>query len=233
MTSTEIVPRKRRTSLWRALGYIIDAAVSPAEAFKKLRDENLSVVMLLAAFALLAVVAEIPSVGTIRDMLSSLGAEGRSIPAPMQSLAYASLVTAPLVLVIKVIIIGYTLWMGVAVLAESDLPIPTLIGTAALAQIVPLLHTLTTSVIIRYTGNYLHPTMAEIGLNQLFTAPGIAAFLAFINPFTIWYSVLLFFGVRTVCQLSNRKTAIAMLPYLALTALVVLIQLSINRSSAI
>jgi hypothetical protein len=215
------------------LAAFADVLVSPKEAYARVRDGSISLSGVLLTLFALGLLASVAQISTINAVLNLVAMKGHAIPPIARSLAYSALIFSPIFLVLKTLIVGYILWFGVVACTNEDVPVRSAIMAAGLTQSIVLVHTLVTNLILRFTGDFLHPTNAEIGLNYIFRQPGLAAALSVINPFTIWYAAVLLYGLHVVTLLGARKTLLAALPYGILSALLIAIQATFMRSGAL
>jgi len=195
---------------------MLSAIVTPMESFRNLRATSVHLVPLLLTVAILAGLAQFAATIYILRLTAEHQATIPTAVSRVSAVApFLAAASSGIVAIVRCFIVAGLLWGGL-ILAELDIPTSRRVAIVAVGQITVALHAMVSLLILILTK--AAPTLGhtEVGLNLLAPDSGLlTAWLSLANPFSIWYLIIIYSGVRELSGASARKTLITMIPYLA------------------
>jgi hypothetical protein len=201
----------RLATTQHALTYVVDTLADPKAAFIRLRGSTNDWITISAIVGVLAAILQYVEFSSLTRAVAQTADMHRTV----NTVVLVSVIVAPLVIVLRAVLVGYLLWVG-TVFVDISLPLTPFFAGAACAQVVVLVHksvnVLTQEILhVPLRGNF------EIGLNLLVqTHSWIDPFLGMLNPFSLWYIAVLGMVVAVLGKLHFRKAVLALVPYMSL-----------------
>lgn len=186
---------------------VADIVLEPRSVFEKIRDNREGWVFALAVLAILYGLVEY-------EQIVITFAHLQGLPQTLHGPKFAALGTvfAAVMFVVRVMTVAAIVWLGAKVAALPLSFIKSLALVVAI-QTVFVMHG-AALVAAQMFAKGLHAQ--EIGLNLAIPASYefLRSFLAVVNPFSLWYAVLLMMGVSTILGCTRRQACQVLLPYL-------------------
>lgn len=124
----------------------------------------------------------------------------------------------PVIVLAKWALIAVTLLVGSQLRLLSDVTYPKLFVLVVSAQVLQVLHEAVQLVVAGITNDSPLKPLEDIGLNLLFAPQTMGhAVGSLLNPFAIWYVVILWAGLRVISRCKPIDATVAMLPYVVLS----------------
>lgn len=198
---------------------LISIIFRPKKEFQAVRENTVQWLFLFIALLLLTLISQILSFPIAEqlinhsDMFSKLPPEQlEKIKNVTQKMRYVQLISGGFMFIIKILVFTLLVWGGVYAF-QGKIKFEQALILVLLVNLVIILGDLVNIGILFARGiENIHSQydMAKTGLNVLVskdqTGTGLYTILSYINPFEIWYVILLIIGIRTVTGLSSMSS---------------------------
>lgn len=197
------------------MGAVLDlfrVLFSPGEVFERVRERpkfllpwiGLSVIIVLIAYMMMPYTQ-----AAIASRLAQVAQQNPQAAANAAKFQTIGIAVAPIVLLIGLLISAGLLWLLVMLFAGGDAKFMTLLSVSAYIAVPTILLQVAGLIVLKMKGVDAVTTPDDLrpplGLNLL--APGtggfVGAFLAGINPFSLWAMVLTAIGVQVTHKTSK------------------------------
>lgn len=205
---------------------LLDVLADPAAAFRRIGEGRCRWLLVALAAGLVAAVLQYVQYGALfRESAASFAPEHvEQVRARFAQLQILGSATAPLVVLGRIVLAAYFVWIG-ASFAGITIGLERVLAIAASAQIVVILHGAVNAAIVALA--HLPPQHRfELGLNLIVPAGPLAAYVSLVNPFTLWYLALIVAGLCALGGARPRTAVLALVPY----ALVYLVFFAFQQS---
>jgi hypothetical protein len=186
-----------------ALGQIVDTVGDPKAAMRRISVGSVPWLLVAAIVCAAALLIQYTSTQLVVGANASLS----------RWFLYQVLAT-PLIFAARVTLIATAVWCG-AIVVRVDIDFLRCLILTICAQTIVVLHEATLVTIDKLSRSPL--TAQEIGLNLLVRQHGaIAHIAAVLNPFSLWYIILLSVGIAVCGRTSLKRGLLALTPYMIL-----------------
>lgn len=194
---------------------MLSAIAAPIEAFRNLRATSVHLLPLLFTVAVLTGLTQFAATVYILRLTTEHHAAMPDAVVRFSALApFIAAVSSGFVAIVRCFIVAALLWGGL-ILSDLDISTGRRVAIVAVGQITVALHAIVNLLILILSK--AAPTLGhtEVGLNLLLPDSGLlTAWLSLANPFSIWYLVILYTGIRELSGSSPRKSLVTLVPYI-------------------
>lgn len=199
---------------------IISIIFKPSKEFQSVAENKVSWIILFIALLLLTLINAILSFPVAEQLLKHSPVLAKLPPEQAdlmknfsQKMQYVGLIGAAFMFIAKILAFALLVYGGVYVF-KGKIKFEQALTIVLLVNFIVVLGDLANTGILFATGiGNIHTQFDayKTGLNILTsenkTGPGLYTFLAYINPFQVWYVLLLILGIRTVTGMSKSSSA--------------------------